>query len=157
MSSYVLYLKGQVVGIVNENPFTGTPKMKEFPGITYDKAHNANGSDMRSFEEATSVADQLTALTGTTYLPFDDGECTSHRFGVIEAPKIGDDVSYGFNGDYYPCGKITRITPTLRVTATDERGNKVVFNRVKNSAGWRRVGGTWSMVAGIHDERNPHF
>ena len=158
---YILLNQGEVVHVIDESPYTGTPVMKEFivdgVKITYDEAKRASGADMDSFEEATKIAEQVSKLLVGHWVPFDDGECTSHRFGIIEVPKVGEDVSYGFNGDYYPCGKIVRVTPSLRVIAEDERGNKTTFNRRQQTACWKKVGGTWSLVKGIHKEQNPHF
>lgn len=159
--NYVLYHNGQVVGVTTESPFTGTSKFKEIPGVTYNQVKTAG--DYKSFPEVEVVAAILTQLTGETYLAFDNGEHTSHRFGVARAPKVGDNVSYGFNGDYYPCGKIVRITKGWRIYTEDAskpegaRRQKCTFNRRKQTSSWLMVGGTWSLVNGIVDERNPHF
>ena len=161
--SYVLFLNGQVVGVTNESPYTGTPKLKEFPGVTYDSAKDMRGSDMKSFEEAEQIAEACTKLTGETYLAFDNGAGTSHRYGIMVPPKVGDDVSYGFNGDYYPCGKVVRITPGWRIYTEDTslpkgaHRQQCMFNRVRKTSGWKMKGGTWGLVKGIVDERNPSF
>jgi hypothetical protein len=109
--------------------------------------------DAETFEQASTWSKYLTAMTGKTYLSYDQGPSHYPRYGVIEAPAVDDPVSYGFNGDYYPCGTITRITKGWRVTTSEGK----VFNRYKETAGWKMVGGTWGMVAGHVDERNPHF
>lgn len=90
--------------------------------------------------------------------------------------KVGDDVSYCFNGDCYPDGKVVRITKTGRYLYT-EHNKYILFlykSRVKRivrgtetddgddwetvmKEGYHRVGGPWSLVKGIHDERNPHI
>lgn len=160
MPSYVLTKNSKVVYFTNQNPYTGTPKLAAIldsagQPVDFDGAKQARQLD--SFAEATEFANALTEIMGERFIPVDDGEWTSHRFGVITPPKIGDDVSYSFNGDSYPCGKITKITPTLRVTATDADGFETVFFRRKESGSWRKKGGTWSMIKGIHNERNPHF
>jgi len=190
---YVLFSKGQVVHATTESPFTGTPKLKEIKRadgsiVTYDKAKT--DPDFKSFHEVELIAEQLTEIMGVKYLAYDNGAGTSHRYGVMVPPKVGDDVSYGFNGDYYPCGKIVRITPGWRIyteeqvvdpttklidTSTEEgkalaeaaqarrdadpkRERKIkMFNRRKNTSGWKMKGGTWSLVMGIVDERNPHI
>jgi hypothetical protein len=95
----------------------------------------------------------LTAMTGRTYLGVDEGAHTYPRFRVIEAPAVGDEVSKSFNGDSYPCGKIVKITPTWQVT-TDQG---VKFRRYKETGGWRQVGGSFWMIAGANNDRNPHF
>lgn len=106
-----------------------------------------------SFERVQQIASELTALTGNTYLPVDNGSFTWPRYDVVEAPKVGDKVSYAFNGDYYPDGEIVKITNGWRITTST--GNK--YNRRKNSGNWRMIGGTWSLVQGHINERNPHF
>lgn len=158
--SYVLFNKGEVVGVTTESPFTGTPKLKEFEGVTYDEAKDTRG--FKSMGEAEAVAEKLTKITGERWIAFDNGDGLQ-RYGVMELPKVGDDVSYGFNGDYYPAGKITRITPSLRIYVSDEAKpdahprKHLVFFRRKQTSGWVMKGGTWGLVKGIHDERNPHF
>ena len=157
---YVLFKGTQVVGISKGTPYTGKPALKErFDDqgvkIDYDRAENSRS--LKSCQQANEIAAALSTIYGETFIPADDGPGTSHRYGVITLPKLGEDVSCSFNGDSYPCGKITRITPSLRITATDDRGNTKVFNRYKQSGGWKMVGGTWWMVEGIHYERNPSF
>ena len=109
--------------------------------------------DLASVGDACTMAAYLTAMTGATWLPVDEGRHCSPQFRVTEAPKMGDTVSKSFNGDSYPCGEITRITKTWQIT-TDQG---VKFRRHKETGGWRQEGGTWWMIAGEHDERNPHF
>lgn len=109
--------------------------------------------DWKSYEHVVALAAELTALTGKLHLGTDATESTSPRYDVIEAPAIGDEVSKGFNGDYYPCGKIVNITPTFQITT--DTGAK--FRRYKNTAGWRQAGRGFWMVGGVHDERNPSF
>jgi len=109
--------------------------------------------DLESYAEVETLSKYLTAMTGRTFLPTDAGSSTSPRYDVIEAPKVGDPVSYAFNGDYYPCGFITKITPTWQVTT--DQGTK--FIRRGNSGCWKRPGGTWSMVAGHIDRLSPEF
>ena len=149
---YVLFNKGLPVHVTTESPYTGTPKLKEFPGIVYDVVKSS--SNFKSYEEVDALAKKLTAMTGVVYLGYDNSEYSSPRYGVMEAPKVGDKVSCAFNGDYYPAGEIVKITKGWRVTTSDG----TVFNRYKKiRAGWVQVGGTWSMVAGHIDERNPSF
>lgn len=112
-----------------------------------------NRWDWKDMETVERLARYVTAMKGKPYLAADRGTSTSPRYDVIEAPCVGDPVSYGFNGDYYPCGTITKITKGWRVTTSEGK----VFNRRKDSSSWRMVGGTWGMVAGHIDERNPHI
>lgn len=67
--------------------------------------------------------------------------------------NIGDEVSYGFNGDWYPCGKVERISKTGKILYTTE-GAK--FVRQPRTGTYKRHQ-TWTLTHGIHDERNPHF
>lgn len=148
---YILLNKGAVILVTEESPWTGTPTMKEFPGLPYDQAKSAR--DLASFEEATDFAAQSTTLTGELFLPYDEGSSTWPRFGIFTPPTVGDDVSYGFNGDYYYDSKIARITKNWMIIT--ENGTR--YNRVRKTSGFKKVGGTWWMVKGIHNEQNPHF
>jgi len=107
----------------------------------------------KDFETVTTIATYLTAMTGDIYLPVDRTESTSPRYDVMKAPKVGDQVSYGFNGDYYPDGEIVKITKTYQITTSS--GN--TYRRRKHNAGWLKSGGTWGLVQGHIDEQNPHF
>ena len=147
---YVLFLKGEPVHITTESPHTGTPKLKEFAGVEYDEAKCS--WEFESLEEVEALAAKF-STDDKTLLGYDCGEYNSPRFGLIEAPKIGDEVSYAFNGDYTPCGTIVKITKGWRITTSDGK----VFNRKKKSPGWMMVGGTWRLVAGHHNERNQEF
>jgi len=109
--------------------------------------------DFKSMEDADKIAKSATEATGKVYLPVDSGYGVSPRFDVIEAPTVGDDVSYAFNGDYYPCGQIKSISDSYRVIVTTE-GQK--FYRRKESGNWK-YNRTWSLVGGHRSELNPHF
>lgn len=91
---------------------------------------------------------------------------------VKHAYKVGDDVSYGFNGDWYYDGKVKRIT---KMFLTTDRGSKYslkVINARKKVidadgvvdyvACEREVfkstgGGTWLLTRGVVKKQNPHF
>ncbi len=109
--------------------------------------------DFKSMEDADKIAKSATEATGKVYLPVDSGYGVSPRFDVIEAPTVGDDVSYAFNGDYYPCGQIKSISDSYRVIVTTE-GQK--FYRRRQSANWVH-GKIWSLVDGHRFELNPSF
>ena len=109
--------------------------------------------DYKSLEEVEGIALYVTAMAGCLYVAVDRGPFVSPRYGVTRCPAIGDKVSYGFNGDYYPDGEIVKITKKLTVTTST--GN--TYRRRKQTAAWMRTGGTWGLVAGHIDERNPHF
>lgn len=73
------------------------------------------------------------------------------KWTVFTLPKVGDVVSRGFNGDYYPSGKIARISKTMKKITTD---TGVVF--------WRKGDMNWSdgcfwMVEGNIERQNPHL
>jgi hypothetical protein len=156
---YALFLNNLPVHISSETPYTGTPQLKEFivdgKPLAYNNAKSIRQLD--SMEEAEAIAKFATESTGALHLAYDDGASTSHRFGIIEAPKVGDEVSYAFNGDYYPCGKIVRITPGFRIYAKDENDVVKMFNRSKNRSNWTMKGGTWSLVQGHIFQQNPSF
>lgn len=109
--------------------------------------------DWKTMKAAVAVADEATALTGRLHIAVDSGEWVSPRFDVIEAPTVGAKVSYTFNGDYYPCGQIARISKSLRVITTD--AGKTFYRR-RDSAAWV-FDGMWSMVPGHINRLNPEF
>jgi hypothetical protein len=108
-------------------------------------------NDWDTLAEVEAIAAQLSALTGDLYIAYDKSS-SRPRFDLFKAPKIGDEVSMGFNGDYYPCGKIATISKTMKKIVTD---NGTVFYR-RSMARWLNKG-TFAMIPGVHDERNPHF
>lgn len=125
----------------------------------YDEVADAKGRvifshDIVSFDEATRLANEATEATGAPFLPCDHGSNRHPRYAVISAPRMGDPVSYAFNGDYYPCGHITKMSSSFYRIQTSTGD---VFYRSKHTAAWKMKGGTWWMVAGHHDKRNPHF
>lgn len=76
---------------------------------------------------------------------------TSHPWEIRRNPKIGEEVSEAFNGDFYPRGKIVRVTATKAIT-----DRKHVFR--KNGQGiWKTQGSCFSMVHGVHSRLNPEF
>lgn len=127
------------------------------PGDYHNLVNTGTGwlthSDIGTAEYATTLATLLTEKLGRTYLAADAGEGCYPRYDVIEAPMIGDKVSRAFNGDAYPCGEITRITPTWRITTSD--GTK--FSRRGDTGSWREIHGSFSMVNGHIYEQNPSF
>jgi hypothetical protein len=110
-------------------------------------------NDIKTFVDAQLLAQDATALTGDLHIALDRGNHHYPRFDVIRAPKVGDAVSYGFNGDYYPCGTVTNISKTLKVIRTSTNDT---FYRRGLTGTWLRSG-TWALVQGTIDKRNPHF
>ena len=108
--------------------------------------------DFKDLETAEAIARRATEVTGDTHLAVDYGEWRRPQFDVVRAPKVGDKVSYGFNGDYRPDGEIVKVSPKFIVTTST--GN--TYRRKKLTASWMR-GGTWSLVRGHIDKLNPEF
>jgi hypothetical protein len=134
--------------------FTYTDGWKTLVKVSAEFSADAfNRNDFKTLETAEKVAADATALTGNLHIAVDQGPSWSPRYDVIEAPRVGAEVSYGFNGDYYPAGKITKISASLRRVQTD-RGD--VFFRRGQTAAWVK-NGTWSMVQGTINRRNPEF
>jgi hypothetical protein len=106
-----------------------------------------------SFAEAEKFAAQLTAHFNKQYIPVDHGAHCYPRFDVVEAPVVGEPVSYAFNGDSYECGYITKVSSSLKRVETSTGR---VFYRRKLSGVWLN-GKTWSMVHGHVNELNPSF
>jgi hypothetical protein len=112
-----------------------------------------NRNDWKTLERAEAVAEQLNeAADDMLYIAIDNGPSVSPRFDVIKAPKVGEQVSRYFNGDSYPEGEIVKISATLKRVETS---TGAVFFRRKQSGVWSD--GTFGMIAGHHNERNPSF
>ena len=118
-------------------------------------------NDWPTLEHARRAAEVAMHATGEEFFAVDNGPHMSPRFDIARMPQIGDEVSRGFNGDYYPEGKITHNSPSRAVikTSTSEKftRRKRGAKSVKNSAVWRDRGGTFTLIRGHHDKRNPHF
>lgn len=149
--NYILRHAGKIVLVTQESPYTGTGVLKsELGGVKFDSVEDS--CDFKSFDQTKQIAEEVSALTGKQWLACERDGC-SPRFTIIQAPQIGDKVSSGFNGDYYPEGEIIKITPTFRVTTSTGKQ----FNRSKNSCGWIAKGGTFFMVAGHVSRQNLEF
>lgn len=109
--------------------------------------------DWKSYDVAAAVAYDVSNAEHALYIAIDCGPGVYPRYDIIKAPAVGDDVSYTFNGDYYPDGKIASISESLRIVVTDT-GNK--YYRHKLTGAWKRHK-TWTLVRGHITERNPHF
>lgn len=109
--------------------------------------------DIQTLALADDIASAATKFSGKLHIAIDNGEWVSPRYDVIEAPQVGENVSYAFNGDYYPCGQITKISSTLKqITTSTGR----TFHRRKLSGRWVSQG-TWTMVHGHISKLNPEF
>lgn len=112
-----------------------------------------------SYAQAVETAKVLTEKYGVPFLGEDRGEWTRPQFAVIAGFQVGEPVSYGFNGDYYPCGFITSISGidgNRKIEATDNRSHKRLFWRRRKTASWVHDQ-TWGLVHGWHNELNPSF
>lgn len=112
-----------------------------------------NRWDWKTLGTVEDLAVEVTKLTGKLHVGIDNGSNVSPRFDIIEAPIVGTVVSYTFNGDSYPCGKIIGISASLRCVRTDDG---TVFWRRGRSGSWIH-NRTWTMIEGRHNERNPSF
>lgn len=115
-----------------------------------------NRHDWETKAQVDGLAEDLTNAIrrpGRKFIGVDRGASVSPRFDVIEAPAVGDVVSMGFNGDYYPCGKIVSISATMKKIVTD---SGKAFYRRRQSGTWL-YNGTFALIPGVHDERNPHI
>lgn len=118
-------------------------------GVLVNRDGWMNRNDFKSFAHAEMLADDLNALGCVQFMPVSWNE----GWDIIKTPQIGDDVSRGFNGDVYPCGKITKITPSFQITTST--GHK--FRRVKDTGKWVEIGGSFYMIPGVVSKLNPHF
>ncbi|WXB48017.1 hypothetical protein WCWAEYFT_CDS0315 [Vibrio phage VB_VaC_TDDLMA] len=109
-----------------------------------------NRNKFKTLESAQKVCEQFGE---DTYMVVDKGEYILPRFDVIEKPRVGDKVSYAFNGDSTPCGEIKSISKSLKVITTTD-GQK--FYRKGLSGTWK-YNKTWSLISGHQEERNPHI
>lgn len=111
-----------------------------------------NRWDLKSLADAEALAAQCNRdLAPREFLATDAGEGVSPRYDVIEAFKIGDEVGYGFNGDRYADGTITKISDSGRVitTSTGKR-----YYRRGQTGRWVQTGGTWTLSRGHHTTTN---
>lgn len=114
--------------------------------------HVENRNDWKTFEAAKHVAAHLKGHIAT-----DAGSHVSPRYDVIKLPQVGDKVSYGFNGDCYPCGTIKSISKSLRLITTEDEGKgRRTFYRVRETGMWRNDG-TWCLIPGHVSKLNPSF
>jgi hypothetical protein len=126
--------------------------------LTHDQrrldSHTYRG-DFKSLDDAAVYANGATKATGEQYFAIDQGSSHYPRFDVIRAPAVGDDVSYAFNGDYYPAGKINKISKSYRRVSTD--AGRTFFRRSPTKGSWVLQGGTFCMVRGTISKWNPSF
>ena len=99
------------------------------------------------------IKEQVEAITGKKHFVY-ISRTHVYPVRVIKLPEVGEEVSRGFNGDYYPCGKIVRISKSYGKIVTED--GTVFIRQKKNPVCWL-YNKYSSMVPGRIDERNPHF
>jgi hypothetical protein len=117
------------------------------------RAGGENRNDWKTFAKVQEVAADVTAFTKAAHIAVDNGPHHHPRFDVARLPAVGDEVSYAFNGDSYPCGKVASVSKTHKLITTTE-GQK--FYRRDTRASWV-MNGTWSLVQGHSYTQNPSF
>lgn len=111
--------------------------------------------DCKSFDEVEKIAKELNEVVGEVrYIGTDAGEWVSPRYNVQELPKVGDEVSYSFNGDTYPDGTIVKISGKNHQIITTSSGRK--YYRRRKTGGWRHDK-TWWLVSGHISTYNKEF
>lgn len=128
------------------------------PDVSTNFSDTVGRINFQSFAIAERIAKLTTEVDPNkrTYIAIDRGSHCSPRYDVIEAFKVGEKVSYAFNGDCYPDGTIVSIGKGRMARITTSTGKTYI--RHKLSSSWRSSGGgTWSLVRGHHFEQNPSF
>lgn len=111
-------------------------------------------NDWQTLADAERIAASATKATGKTWLACDKGDHVSPRYDVIEAPVVGQDVSWTFNGDAYPLGKISSVSADHKTVMVEVApGKKRRFAR--RGAGW--ANGGWSLIPGTVNRQNPEL
>lgn len=78
--------------------------------------------DYTSFEQVENFVKELNSQQSVKYVAVDRGDFVSPRFSVVKMFFVGQEVSKGFNGDYYPQGTVTKISKTGRkITLSNEK------------------------------------
>lgn len=111
--------------------------------------------DLASFQLAEFVAKAASDFTGKQFLAVDHGQNVWPQFDIACLPEVSDEVSYSFNGDSYPDGRIVSISSGPKKTIKTSTGN--LYYRRRQTASWIKKGGTWSLIKGHHSEWNPEF
>ena len=69
--------------------------------------------------------------------------------------QVGDDVSYGINGDSYYAGKVVKISKARLHT---DQGHKFSLVSTGRGVAWRMTGNKYCWLrAGVHEYMDPHF
>lgn len=111
-----------------------------------------NRNDLKSFEQAEEIAAAASRNDSGRVFVATDTPSSLPRFDVVEVPKVGDPVSKGFNGDYYPCGTVAKVSPDYRIVTTSD-GQR--FFRRRKTGVW--LCSMWYLVEGHISQWNPEF
>lgn len=116
-------------------------------------------NDFFGLAQAGAIAKSASKNLGKVYLACDKGPYVSPRYDVIEAPAVGDEVSWGFNGDAYPLGKIKSISDGHRriVVKSHDCSPDKVFSRSNKGLGSGWVNKGWSLIPGVVNKFNREF
>ena len=139
----------------------GEERPRELNGYSRLYSHR-----LETYEQAIAAAERLSEEQGAQYWAEDRGAHVSPRYAVIRAFTIGEPVSYGFNGDSYPAGRIVAMSALPKgsskaeghriITVQNHNGSVRKFWRRRLSGSWK-YDQTWSLQHGWHNERNPSF
>lgn len=139
----------------------GEERPRELNGYSRLYSHR-----LETYEQAIAAAERLSEEQGAQYWAEDRGSNVSPRFAVIRGFVVGEPVSYGFNGDSYPCGRIIAMSARPKdaskgegpriITVQDHQGVRKQFWRRKKTGSWKHDQ-TWSLQHGWHNDRNPSF
>lgn len=135
---YAKMIAGHAVAVLTE------AEIKALTSADWAMRKIENRNDWRTMEQAEQVAADLTGKLGVRYITTDAGKHVSPRYDVIACPVVGAEISYAFNGDSYPDGKIKSISASLKRIESDT--GRVYFRR-RLSGAWISEG-TWSMQYG---------
>jgi hypothetical protein len=129
-----------------------------FGGMTtdHDTAESAakyeNRCDWKDLAAAEVIAKAATEFHGVPYVATDAGDHCHPRYSVVQVPRVGDEVSYSFNGDTYPDGTVVSVSKTFKVVKTQHN----TYYRQGTTGSWKHSG-MWCLLNGHRKERNPHL
>lgn len=133
-------------------------------GLTDDQRKRLGG--VETIQGAEYRAELLSAEFDKPVWAVDRGSNVRPRFATIEGFKIGDYVSKGYNGDIYPVGRIIGmsglghpVTGFRIITVQTPDMREIKFWRRRTSDSWKEgnADGTFGLVKGVRDQRNPSF
>jgi hypothetical protein len=112
--------------------------------------------DRRDKVEAQRHLEERVAETGVEHIIFNSADESWPFWEVSRLPQIGDEISYGFNGDSYPCGTIVKISKTMKKITGSGGDTFYRSPKPRQQSTWRKHK-TWTMTFGHTEKRNPSF